>query len=131
MEVTFKNHVLWNERIHACRLLLGYDQKTMALRCGLSERRWHDWERGKRLPRKDTRKKIAQGLGVNETDIWTALSDPKLINEIIDLFEIKEVAKKTYQAKYQQKNKERIREYLNDWKAKNKDKMKDSKIKHE
>ena len=59
-----------NERMRTLRRQRNLTIKQIAEKCIITEKMWSNWENGKAIPRKDSRKRIAFVLGVKEEMIF-------------------------------------------------------------
>lgn len=67
--VKFNKGQTWNTRLKMLRAGKGISQKAVAMAVGTSQRRYCDWENGKRFPRTKYQERL-QGFWVNDGKIW-------------------------------------------------------------
>jgi transcriptional regulator with XRE-family HTH domain len=61
----------WNEKIKMLRTSKGWTQEKAADMCGAALKAYWDWEKGRRYPRRNNRKAIANAYGVTEKELFS------------------------------------------------------------
>jgi transcriptional regulator with XRE-family HTH domain len=67
----------WHQKIKLLRIKAGLTQDEVAEKMGIDQRRYWGWEHGVNIPRKKTRAKLAEALGVAVEDIFSEDFDRK------------------------------------------------------